>query len=103
MSGEWDMDRLTQSIEKICTVSGADIRVVLYVLVDVAVDGLDDGAIIRLGDLGSIRVTLRSEGRAKAEEIDASYIKKSGIIFTPGIRIKKTLENVKFVKTDGRK
>jgi predicted histone-like DNA-binding protein len=99
MNGEWDIDRLTKLIEKICTVSGADIRAVLYALVDVSIDGLDDGTIIRLGDLGSIRVTLSSEGRAKAEEVDASCIKKSGIIFVPGTRIRKTLEDAKFVKT----
>jgi hypothetical protein len=64
-----------------------------------AIDGLEDGTIIRLGDLGSIRVTLASEGRATAEEVDASCIKKTGIIFVPGARIKKTLEDVKFVKT----
>ncbi|MDR2764318.1 MAG: DNA-binding protein [Tannerella sp.] len=100
MNGEWDIDRLTKSIEKICTVSGADIRAVLYALVDVSVDGLEDGTIIRLGDLGSIRVTLSSEGRATAEEIDVACIKKTGIIFVPGARIKETLEDVKFVKTN---
>jgi predicted histone-like DNA-binding protein len=99
MNGEWDIDRLTKSIEKICTVSGADIRAVLYALVDVSVDGLEEGAIIRLGDLGSMRVSCNSEGRATAEEVDASCIKKSGIIFVPGQRIKKTLESMKFVKT----
>jgi predicted histone-like DNA-binding protein len=98
MNGEWNIDRLTKLIEKICTVSGADIRAVLYALVDVSIDGLEDGTIIRLGDLGSIRVTLGSEGRATAEEVDAACIKKTGIIFVPGARIKKTLEDVKFVK-----
>ncbi|MDR2286111.1 MAG: DNA-binding protein, partial [Prevotellaceae bacterium] len=71
-----------------------------YALVDVSVDGLEEGAIIRLGDLGSIRVTTSSEGRATAEEVNAACIKKTGIVFVPGQRIKKTLENVEFVKTN---
>jgi predicted histone-like DNA-binding protein len=100
MNGEWDIDRLTKSIEKICTVSGADIRAVLYALVDVSVDGLDEGTIIRLGDLGSIRVTFNSEGRDTPEEVDASCIKKVGTIFTPGARIKEALDGAKFVKTN---
>jgi predicted histone-like DNA-binding protein len=99
MNGEWDIERLTRAIEKICTVSGADIRAVLYALVDVSTEGIDDGAIIRLGDLGSMRVTLGSEGRNTPDEVDASCIKKAGIIFTPGKRIKKTLDDVKYVKT----
>jgi hypothetical protein len=64
-----------------------------------SVEGLEDCVIIRLGDLGSIRITLSSEGRETAEDVDAGCIKNSGIIFVPGPRIKKALENLKFVKT----
>jgi predicted histone-like DNA-binding protein len=98
MGGEWNIDKLTGSIEKICTVSGADIRAVLYALVDVAVDGLENGNIIRLGDLGSMRVTLSSEGRTTPEEIGANCIRKSGIIFVPGARIKKMLQTANYRK-----
>jgi predicted histone-like DNA-binding protein len=99
MNGERDIDRLTKSIEKICTVSGADIRAVLYALVDVSVEDLGDGVIVRLGDLGSMRIGMSSEGRDTPEEVNASCIKKSGIIFTPGKRIKEMLENVKYERT----
>ena len=54
ITGEVDIDELTRSIEKISTVSGADIRAVLYALVDVAMDELADSNIVRLGDLVSI-------------------------------------------------
>jgi predicted histone-like DNA-binding protein len=99
MNGEWDIEKLTKAIEKICTVSGADIRAVLYALVDVSVEGLEDTTIIRLGELGSMRVTLNSEGRDTAEEVDASCIKNTGLIFVPGARIKQTLGSAKFLKT----
>jgi predicted histone-like DNA-binding protein len=98
MGQEWDIERLTRSIEKISTVSGADIRAVLYALVDVTVDGLDEANIIRLGELGSLRVTLNSEGKATPEEVDVHCVKKAGVIFTPGQRIKEMLRNVKFKK-----
>ena len=96
MGQEWDIERLTKSIEKISTVSGADIRAVLYALVDVTIDGLDDANIIRLGELGSLRVTLNSEGKETAEEVDVHCVKKVGVIFTPGQRIRKMLKEVKF-------
>jgi predicted histone-like DNA-binding protein len=89
---------MTKAIEKICTVSGADIRAVLYALVDVAVDSLADGTIVRLGDLGSLRITLSSEGKDKPEDINASAIKEAGVIFTPGTRIKEMLLSAKFEK-----
>ncbi len=59
MTGEMDIDPLTKSIEKISTVSGADIRAVLYALVDVATDTLANSNIVRLGDLGTMRMSIR--------------------------------------------
>ena len=98
MSGELTLAGLTKSIEKICTVSGADIRAVLYALVDVAVDSLADSSIVRLGDLGSLRVSLSSEGKDTAAEVNAAAVKKSSVIFTPGKRIKEMLGSANFQK-----
>jgi len=98
MDGEMTLADLTKSIEKICTVSGADIRAVLYALVDVSVDSLSDGTIVRLGDLGSLRTSLSSEGKDKETEVTASAVKNASIIFTPGSRIKEMLAAAKFQK-----
>lgn len=98
MDGELTLAGMTKAIEKICTVSGADIRAVLYALVDVAVESLADGTIVRLGDLGSIRITLSSEGKETPEDVTASAIKEAGVVFTPGTRIKEMLQTVKFEK-----
>ena len=99
MDGEMDLNALTKAIEKISTVSGADIRAVLYALVDVSIDGLSRGAVVRMGELGNLRVTLSSEGRATPEEVNASSVKKAGIIFTPGAHLKEMLKTIKFVKS----
>ena len=98
MDGEMNLVDLTKAIEKICTVSGADIRAVLYALVDVSVDNLSNGTIIRLGDLGSMRISLSSEGLPTAEEVKASSIKGTSVIYTPGTRIKEMLASAKFQK-----
>ena len=42
-TGEANIEKITESIEKISTVSGADIRGVLYALVDVMTGELADG------------------------------------------------------------
>ena len=68
-------------IEKICTVSGADIRAVLYVMVDVAIDNFAKGTIIRLGDLRSLRVTLSSKGEATAEKAKSGIHKRCRCYF----------------------
>jgi len=98
MDGELSMAELTKAIEKICTVSGADIRAVLYALVDVGIDNLANGTILRLGELGSLRISLSSEGKATADEVTSSSIKNSSVIFTPGTRIKEMLSMAKFQK-----
>jgi predicted histone-like DNA-binding protein len=95
---ELSLEGLTKEIEKISTVNGADIRAVLYAMVETAVAGLEDGRIIRLGDLGSLRITLRSEGKDTAEEITPAVVKKTKIIFTPGKKLKEMQENAKFTK-----
>ena len=95
---EISLDGLTKAIEKTSTVNGADIRAVLYAMVEEAVSGLSDGRIIRLGELGSLRITLSSEGKDTAEEVTASSVKKAGVIFTPGAKLQEMLKSAKFTK-----
>ena len=89
---------LTRSIERSCTVNGADIRAVLYAMVDVMKDSLADGNIVRLGELGSLRVSFSSEGKATPEEVNATAITGAKVVFTPGKDIKKMLETVEYSK-----
>ena len=95
---EISLDGLTKAIEKTSTVNGADIRAVLYAMVEEAVNGLSDGRIIRLGDLGSLRITLSSEGKNTADEVTATSVKKAGVIFTPGQKLQEMLKVAKFTK-----
>ena len=95
---EITLDGLTKAIEKTSTVNGADIRAVLYAMVEETVLGLSEGRIIRLGELGSLRITLSSEGKDKPEEVTSSAVKKTGVIFTPGAKVKEMLNSAKFTK-----
>ena len=95
---EISLDALTKAIEKTSTVSGADIRAVLYAMVEEAIIGLSDGRIIRLGDLGSLRISISSEGKDKMEEVTPAIVKKAGVIFTPGAKLREMLEHAKFTK-----
>ena len=63
-----------------------------------ATAGLSEGRIIRLGDLGSLRNTLSSEGRAKPEQVTVAVVKKAGVIFTLGKKLQDMLETAKFTK-----
>ncbi|WP_434576095.1 HU family DNA-binding protein [Riemerella anatipestifer] len=98
MSGEKTLTDLTKDIEKISTVSGADIRAVLYALVDVMQSSLANGQIVRLGELGSLRVSFSSEGKATEKEVTVSAIKQAKVIFTPAKGIKDTLATLTYEK-----
>ena len=64
---EITLEGLTKAIEKTSTVSGADIRAVLYALVEESVNGLSEARIIRLGELGSLRISISSVGSKKSK------------------------------------
>ena len=98
LNGEMTLDGLTKRIEKISTVSGADIRAVLYAMVDVMKDGLSEGQIVRLGDLGSLRISISSNGEDAEDKVTQHSIKGAKTIFTPGTQLKEMLSLLKFEK-----
>jgi predicted histone-like DNA-binding protein len=93
-----DLDGLTKAIEKTSTVNGADIRAVLYAMVEETVIGLSETRIIDLADLGRLRITVSSEGRNKVEEVSGKSVKKVSVIFTPGKKLKEMFQSVKISK-----
>lgn len=97
-TGEANINAPTNRIEKISTVSGADIRAVLYSLLDIVPDELAEGNIVRIGDLGNFRLSISSEGHNTEEEVSADSIKKARIIFTPGPKFQQMLNNVAYTK-----
>lgn len=97
-TGEKNLNDLTKSIEKMSTVSGADIRAVLYALVDVIYEDLQNSQIVRLGDLGSLRLNVSSEGMMSDKDITAASIKATKLVFTPGTKLKQMQKIVKFEK-----
>lgn len=97
-TGEVTLAGLTRQIEKISTVSGADIRAVLYALVDVMQDSLANGQIVRLAEMGSLRVNISSEGEEQAADVGTSSIRNARVIFTPGKGIKDMLKTLDYVK-----
>lgn len=97
-SGDTDINELIRKIEKISTMSGGDIKGVVYTLVDVIRDELQDGKIVRLGDLGDFRISLSSEGHENEEDVSAASIKSARVLFRPRNMIRSMLNNLTFVK-----
>lgn len=60
-----------------CTVTYADIMAVLCALPAVIKQGLSAGEIVRLGDLGSLQMGLRSKGAKTEKEFTLANITKA--------------------------
>jgi len=99
-NGELSLERLTKRIAQSSTVGGADIRAVLYSMVEVMQDALEEGTIVRLGDLGSLRIGISSNGEIEQEKVSSHSIKGAKTIFTPGPELKKMLKNLHYEKVE---
>ena len=103
MSGEVSLREMCDRIQQSCTVTKADVHAVLVAMEDVFVDALKGGEIIRLGDLGTFRVSLSSKGSLTEKEYTSSLITKSRIIFRPGSVLSDALTNLSFSKLIDKK
>ena len=98
LSGDVSLREMCERIQQSCTVTKADVHAVLVAMEDVIVDALKGGEIIRLGDLGTLRVSLSSKGALTEKEYTSSLITKSRIIFRPGSILSEALATISYTK-----
>ncbi len=96
--GRADTQTVARSINSMSTISAADTAAVLEAFLHVVPEKLADGKIVELGDFGTFRVTVSSEGAAQPEELTARHITDTKVIFTPGKRFKQVLDTIEFQK-----
>ncbi len=97
-AGDLTMDEIIRRIEYASSINGADVNAVVYSFTHVLVDGLSNGQIVRLGDVGSLRIGLSSEGKAAENEVGGECVKKARVIFTPSAKLKNMLLTLKYEK-----
>ncbi len=88
------LDQIIKRVEKRSTVSSADVKAVLDALQYEVIEALASGSTVRLGDLGSFRLTMKSEGAATAAEAKqkgAQLIKRVNVQFTKSTTMRDTL------------
>ena len=85
-------------IQGSCTVTKADVYAVLVALEDVIMEALQNGEIVRLGELGTFQVSLSGKGAVTSEDYDTSLIKKARINFRPGLSLAGMLDTLSFSK-----
>ena len=99
-NGEISLRELSRDISAISTVSTADVMAVLEGFIEVLPRKLAEGNIVRLGDFGSFRVTLKSDGQTKEEEVTADSITGVKLRFRPGLVLENSLATISFEKAE---
>jgi predicted histone-like DNA-binding protein len=97
--GRVDAQGAAKDINKMSTVSSVDTTAVLEAFMNVVPDMLADGKIVELGDFGSFRVSVSSEGAETPEEVTTRNITNVRILFQPGKRFKYLLSGTEFEKS----
>jgi predicted histone-like DNA-binding protein len=96
--GEVTMDVLAEMISYQCTVTESDCYAVLISLEKNIISELGQGRIVKLGRLGNFQVGISSEGKPTPEEVMATDITKTRILFRPGKRLRNLLGDLSFRK-----
>lgn len=97
--GEVNFRDMAKEIAEITTVSVPDAVAVLESLVMIIPRHIERGEIVRLGELGSLRITVNSEASDTAEEVNPSKVKKANYRFSPGAELQQTLKVLKYSKS----
>ena len=99
-----NLDDIAERISLTCTVTEHDIKAVLSALQEQIVFALRNGNSVRLGDLGSFRLTMQGNPSETREEVSAEKIKRIRVRFTSGSRLRTSLKSgargVRFGRTD---
>ena len=96
--GDVNVREMAERIQATCTVHKTDVYAVLVALEDVVKEAIQNGEIVRLGELCTLQVSLSGKGTLTEKEYDDSLIKKAKIIFRPGTILAGALESLKYSK-----
>ena len=96
--GDVSIREMAERIQATCTVHKTDVYAVLVALEDVVKEAIQNGEIVRLGELCTLQVSLSGKGTLTEKEYDDSLIKKAKIIFRPGTILADALESLKYSK-----
>ncbi|RZF59972.1 HU family DNA-binding protein [Sphingobacterium corticibacterium] len=97
-SGEKTLDDLAADISHSCSLTESDVYAVLQSLVREIPRAISDGYIVRLGNLGSFRISINSTGSTRKADVSEANVLKRRLIFHPSKQIKKELDKVTFDK-----
>ena len=98
--GDVDIREMSERIQQSCTVHKSDVYAVLVALEDVISEAIQNGEIVRLGELCTLQVSLSGKGALTEEDYNTSLIKKKRINFRPGKVLANAMASLNFTKVE---
>ena len=98
--GDVSIREMAERIQSSWTVHKSDVYAGLVALEDVIAEALQNGEIVRLGELCTLQVSLSGKGALTEDDYDTSLIKRSKINFRPGRVLSNALSGLQFTKVD---
>ncbi len=92
-------DELAGVISKVSNLNYGSVVGALATLIEVIEMQLIHGRPVKLSNLGTLYLTLSSEGTDAEEDFRTGNIKGGRIRFRPGAKLKKTVKNLEFEKS----
>ena len=89
---------MSERIQATCTVHKSDVYAVLMALEDVVSEAIQNGEIVRLGELCTLQVGLSGKGAVTEEDYTTDLIKRAKINFRPGTVLSNALSGLSFTK-----
>ena len=99
-NGDVSIREMAERIQSSCTVHKSDVYAVLVALEDVIAEALQNGEIVRLGELCTLQVSLSGKGALSEEDYTTSLIKKKRINFRPGRVLANAISSLNFTKVE---
>ncbi len=95
-SGKMSLRQLAKEIAAMSTVSAVDTVAVLEAFLQIVPRELANGTIVELGDFGSFRLKIKSDGAATPEAVTAKQITSIHPHFRPGKPFKQVIAQTEF-------
>ena len=96
--GDVSIREMAERIQDTCTVHKSDVYAVLVALEDVIAEAIQNGEIVRLGELCTLQVSLSGKGAMTEEEYTTSLIERTKINFRPGKILSNALASLNYTK-----
>jgi predicted histone-like DNA-binding protein len=96
----YSLHQLAERIAAESSLSEADIYATLTAFLKTLPRVLNEGFIVSLGEFGSFRTSISTEGVEVESDFNVANIKKGKIIFAPGPLLKDAISTFKYVKNE---